>query len=100
MGGQWHLPTKAEVEELITECKWQRLSYESKLGWVVKGPNNKTLFLPDTDRNSHDRQDYLTSTRTNNGRIVTLILDRYVEPEPDTFTTSASLKALIHGVSR
>ena len=37
-------PTKEEVEELMTLCKWHRLSYIGNVGWVVTGPHKHSIF--------------------------------------------------------
>lgn len=43
-GGDWRMPTKAEQDQLCTECKW---TWDSlKKGYKVKGPNGHSIFLP------------------------------------------------------
>ena len=58
-GGSWRIPTKAEMEELVTKCTWtwttQRVwnnesgRSEETAGYKVTGPNGNSIFLPVTD---------------------------------------------------
>lgn len=41
-GGDWHLPTKENLEELMNECKWEPLND----GVILTGPNGNSIFLP------------------------------------------------------
>jgi len=41
-GGKWHMPTKAQWEELKEKCKW---SWTGR-GYKVTGPNGKYITLP------------------------------------------------------
>lgn len=43
-GGLWRLPSKAQVQELRSSCTWTLDS--ARGGYVVKGPNGNTIFLP------------------------------------------------------
>lgn len=45
-GVKCRIPTKEEVYELMTECKWIGKSDGS--GFTVKGPNGNSIFLPMT----------------------------------------------------
>lgn len=45
-GGSWRLPTKAEFEELLNECKWQLTTKGGKRGYKVTAPNGNHIFLP------------------------------------------------------
>lgn len=40
--GKWRIPTKAEWEELKEKCKW---SWTGS-GYMVTGPNGRSIFLP------------------------------------------------------
>lgn len=42
----WRLPTKSECEELISECSWTWQKHKGRAGYVVTGPNGKSIFLP------------------------------------------------------
>lgn len=41
-GGDWQMPTKKQLEELIKECEWK---FEGN-GYTVTGPNGNSIFLP------------------------------------------------------
>ena len=45
-GGSWRLPTKAELEELKTECTWTWTTQGGHNGYKVTGKNGKSIFLP------------------------------------------------------
>ena len=45
-GGSWRLPTKKELEELKSKCKWQWTTINGKNGYKVTGPNGNSIFLP------------------------------------------------------
>ena len=46
MGGSWRMPTKAELDELLTECTWIWGTYSGKKGRFVVGKNGNSIFLP------------------------------------------------------
>ena len=46
LGGEWRVPTKEDMEELVEECEWNWSSQNGQLGWKVIGPNNNYIFLP------------------------------------------------------
>lgn len=46
LGGEWRIPTKEDMEELIEECEWKWTRENGHLGWKVIGPNNNFIFLP------------------------------------------------------
>ena len=45
-GNGWRMPTKAELEELETKCKWVGYTYNGVRGCKVTGPNGNSIFLP------------------------------------------------------
>jgi uncharacterized protein (TIGR02145 family) len=45
-GSSWRLPTKKEMEELIKECKWKWTTQNGIKGYMVRGPNGSSIFLP------------------------------------------------------
>lgn len=45
-GGSWRLPTKAECEELLKNCKWEWTTEGGHKGRRVIGPNGNSIFLP------------------------------------------------------
>ena len=44
-GGEWRMPTKAEIAELIDSCEWTWTSVGDVQGWRV-ARNGKNIFLP------------------------------------------------------
>lgn len=46
LGGEWRIPTKEDMEELVEECEWKWTSLNGQLGWKVIGSNNNYIFLP------------------------------------------------------
>ena len=49
-GGTWRMPTRAQMNELINECTWTWTNSNGKIGYLVKGKNNNTIFLPAAGR--------------------------------------------------
>ena len=45
-GGSWRMPTKAEIDELTSKCKWTWYQYKGVKGYKVTGPNGNSIFLP------------------------------------------------------
>lgn len=45
-GGSWRMPTLAECQELIDNCKWEWITYNGVNGQKVNGPNGNSIFLP------------------------------------------------------
>lgn len=45
-GQQWCMPTAAQQHELRTECSWTWTTQQDIKGYVIQGPNGKTMFLP------------------------------------------------------
>ena len=45
-GGTWRLPTQAEMQELIDECRWEWTRLGGRKGYMVTGPNGSSIFLP------------------------------------------------------
>lgn len=45
-GGDWRIPTKNEMEELVRKCKWTRVTYRKVKGFKVTGPNGNSIFMP------------------------------------------------------
>lgn len=46
MGDGFRIPTKQEMKELITNCSWTSSYYNGQKGFVVKGTNGNTIFIP------------------------------------------------------
>ncbi len=45
-GGTWRLPTKEEIEEIVSKCKLEWTTMDGHEGCKVTGPNGKSIFLP------------------------------------------------------
>lgn len=45
-GGDWRMPTKAEMQELCDNCTFESVKVNGMLGLKVKGPNGRCIFLP------------------------------------------------------
>ena len=45
-GGNWRLPTKAEMQELIDNCTREWTTQNGVKGYKVTGPNGNYIFLP------------------------------------------------------
>ena len=45
-GGDWRMPTKAELNELLNNCTWTWTAQNGVSGYNVEGPNGNSIFLP------------------------------------------------------
>ena len=45
-GGEWRMPTKAEMQELIDNCIWTLTARNGVNGYNVEGSKGKSIFLP------------------------------------------------------
>lgn len=45
-GGDWRLPTKDEIDELISNCNFKVIEKSGKDMMYIKGPNGNTIELP------------------------------------------------------
>jgi hypothetical protein len=45
-GGNWRLPTQADVQELISSCTWTLTTQNGVNGYKVTGTNGNSIFLP------------------------------------------------------
>ncbi len=45
-GGTWRLPTKQEIEELISKCKREWMVQGGRKGYKITGPSGNSIFLP------------------------------------------------------
>ncbi len=67
-GSDWCMPTYAQFLELEDECIWTWTTQNGKNGYVVKGPNDKSIFFPasgyydDTDLNDVGSMGYYWSS--------------------------------------
>lgn len=44
-GGDWHIPTYAQMEELVNSCTWTYTQLNGTNGWMVSR-NGNNIFLP------------------------------------------------------
>ncbi len=47
-GSIWRTPTKEQLDELLNECTWTPMTIGDVNGYEVTGPNDNTIFLPET----------------------------------------------------
>lgn len=45
-GGDWRMPTLAEMQELCDKCRWEWSEQNGHKGCVVTGPNGQSIFVP------------------------------------------------------
>lgn len=45
-GGLWRMPTKEELDELLSKCKWVFTKLNKVDGYKITGPSRKSIFLP------------------------------------------------------
>lgn len=60
MHGNWRMPSYLECLELAEKCTFYRAKYKGTDGWVVTGPNGKTLFL--ANDNNEEVTEYWSSS--------------------------------------
>ena len=53
-GGNWRMPTTAEMQELIDNCTWEWTSVNDVEGYRVIGSNGNNIFLPAAGLNDND----------------------------------------------
>ena len=58
-GGDWRMPTYAEMDELNSKCTWEWTKQNGVRGYKVTGPNGNSIFLPAVG--------YFECTRFNSG---------------------------------
>lgn len=47
-GNGWHMPSRKEVDELLTHCTFERTTYKGCKGLMGTGPNGNKIFFPCT----------------------------------------------------
>lgn len=45
-GTEWNLPTREDLGEIESYCKWKWIKYKGVFGIKLIGPNGKSIFLP------------------------------------------------------
>ena len=48
LGGEWRMPSWAEMQELRDQCTWEWTEQDGMSGQKVTGPNGNSIFLPAT----------------------------------------------------
>ena len=67
-GTSWRMPTRTEFEQLLNKCTWTSTMQNGVSGFLVKGPNGNSIFLPEGGRHKQTLEyegtcgDYWTST--------------------------------------
>lgn len=46
LGSDWRMPSKTEMEELVSKCEWEWTQINGINGYKVTGPNSNSIFLP------------------------------------------------------
>lgn len=55
MGGEWRVPTKEQMDELVSSCEWKPVySGANFVGVYVYGPNGKSIYLPECSSDPYD----------------------------------------------
>lgn len=49
-GEGWRTPTRKEMEELSEKCQWAWVDQGDSTGYIIKGPNGNSIFLPAAGR--------------------------------------------------
>lgn len=47
LGAGWRMPKLVDVIELLSHCKWEKISKNNVKGFKITGPNEKWIFLPE-----------------------------------------------------
>lgn len=58
-GGNWRMPLKAELDELISACTWTQTTQNGISGYEVTGKNGNSIFLPKAGYKSEGSLQYL-----------------------------------------
>lgn len=54
-GGNWRMPTLAEIKELMEACTWDWVTVGGHSGYKVTGLNGNSIFLPASGAKSDDK---------------------------------------------
>ena len=58
-GGDWRMPTKSEMQELIDKCTWTRTTQNGVKGYeVTSKTNGNSIFLPAAGRIEYGKKNY------------------------------------------
>ena len=70
LGKDWRMPSRAEMNELISKCNWTWTQIEGINGYLIKAANGNSIFLPAAgcyDGGSNSREGYQGEYLTSNG---------------------------------
>lgn len=73
--GGWRLPTSAEVDELINNCKFDIVNRDNVMCCKVTGPSGRFIFLP-VVRKADDRAAFWSSTKTDDGKVKGILFEK------------------------
>ena len=45
-GGDWRMPSKEQLLELVRYCSWEKITFNGVNGWKGVGQNGNSIFLP------------------------------------------------------
>lgn len=83
-GDGWRMPTKAEMDELKALCVWTWTTQGGKDGYLVKGRNGNSIFLPAAGRRSGaglddvgSKGNYWTSSLANAQEAYSFVFQSY-----------------------
>ena len=94
-GGNWRMPTQAEMQELVNRCNWYWTTVDGVEGYRVTGPNGNSIFLPAGGWYNNDELsgynvngNYWTSTSVSGSSYNAYYLDFYSggDHEVETFS--------------
>ena len=60
-GGDWRMPTEAEMQELLNNCTWEWINTNGVNGCKVIGPSGASIFLPAAGHRYRSSLDYAGS---------------------------------------
>lgn len=61
-GGSWRMPSKADLEELTKECKWELINDGAKYVYKVTGPNGRYIYLPGAGAKAYNMGGWFDNT--------------------------------------
>lgn len=97
-GGNWRIPTDVEVKELISYCKFAVSTINESTGYMVSGPNGKTIFLPIVKGFGHD-QFYWTCTYQQDYSVYELGFNEYNNVvTPSIYSVGKCASALVRPI--